>query len=213
MAKPHVRSKRKNRVPNRTEGTKFCMVSIVLNRRSADASRFRNWFDLSERRDYHKSCASKPGDRCLALALRSAGLAGAGERKVRTPQGGVLANGEGRRGIPGDGAYAFDTESATENVPPDWRLRAVRPGKGEKVRSRVTGNQSKSAPLRRRRRRHGKPHTEQDQIGGEERPVPLQPSGRSLDPVSNCGARGMIATRFGGRQNSAYRLARVFSVL
>ena len=44
--------------------------------------------------------ASKPGDRCLALALRSPGLAGAGERKVRTPQGSVLANGEGLRGIP-----------------------------------------------------------------------------------------------------------------
>ena len=47
-----------------------------------------------------KSCASKPGDRCLALALRSSGLAGVGERKVRTPQGSVLANGEGPRGIP-----------------------------------------------------------------------------------------------------------------
>ena len=28
------------------------------------------WFDPPLSRDYHKTCASKPGDRCLALALR-----------------------------------------------------------------------------------------------------------------------------------------------
>ena len=63
-------------------------------------------FDRQPARDYHESCASKPGDRCPVLApvagpqgLRR-WLAGMGERKVRTPQGSVLANGEGWRGIP-----------------------------------------------------------------------------------------------------------------
>ena len=46
------------------------------------------------------------------------------------------------------------TESATENKPPG--------SFGGPVRVKRCG---KSAPLRRRRRRHGKPHAEQDQIG------------------------------------------------
>src|SRR5262249_50413808 len=45
------------------------------------------------------------------------------------------------------------TESATEKIPPG----------ASRVRVKWCG---KSAPLRRRRRRHGKPHAEQDQIGG-----------------------------------------------
>ena len=47
-------------------------------------------------------------------------------------------------------------ESATENKPPR------RPGSGRTARVKRCG---KSAPRRRQRRRHGKPHREQDQVG------------------------------------------------
>src|ERR1035441_3549473 len=57
-------------------------------------------FDPLRYRDYHETGASKPGDRCFVQVLRFSGLAGARERKVRTPQDSVLANGEGPGGIP-----------------------------------------------------------------------------------------------------------------
>src|SRR5579863_4550837 len=76
----------------------------------------------------------------------------------------------------------------------------------------------KSAPPRQQCRGHGKPHTEQDQIGRESglwfsrtrlRHVParcVKPSGRSLEPRSNAWPRGMIVPpEQSGGQNSAYR--------
>ncbi len=62
-------------------------------------------------------------------------------------------------------------------------------------------------------RRHGKPHTEQDQIGRDTRVRPgpcrlgaSQPPGRSLEPRSNARPRGMTVPREQSRgQNSAYR--------
>jgi len=55
------------------------------------------------------------------------GQAGAGERKVRTPQGAVLANSEGWRGMSRSvGPYASNTESATENIPPVSRRVRVK---------------------------------------------------------------------------------------
>ena len=72
------------------------------------------------------------------------------ERKVRSPQGGVPANGRGPE---------TDTESATEKIPPC----------SFKVRVKWCG---KSAPRREQFRWQGKPHAEQDQIGEEERPAP-----------------------------------------
>ena len=56
------------------------------------------------------------------------------------------------------------TESATENRPPG--------SFGGPVRVKRCG---KSAPLRRRRRRHGKPHAEQDQIGRRYAGCPSRP--------------------------------------
>src|SRR5262249_41890180 len=97
------------------------------------------------------------------------------ERKVRSPQGGVPANGRGR---------ASATESATENIPPD----------SGSVRVKWCG---KSAPRREQSRRQGKPHAEQDQIGEEGRPVPLLLPGRSLEPGSNIRPRGMTTARKG----------------
>src|SRR5208282_735296 len=63
----------------------------------------------------------------------------------------------------GDGIF---TESATENIPPDSWVRVKWCGK--------------SAPRTERSGRQGKPHAEQDQIGEEERPAPLQLPGRLL---------------------------------
>ena len=80
--------------------------------------------------------------------------ASSGGRKVRTPQGSVLANGQGVS------LKAGFTDSATENVPPRFAgVRVKRCGK--------------SAPRRSRDRWQGKPHAEQDQIGedGLARPV------------------------------------------
>ena len=54
-----------------------------------------------------------------------------------------------------------DTESATENIPPDRK---------DPVRVKWCG---KSAPQWEQSHWQGKPHVEQDQIGEEERPAPM----------------------------------------
>src|SRR5438477_815929 len=100
------------------------------------------------------------------------GLASVGERKVRTPQDSVLANGEGWRGISPmrRGTYAFDTESATENIPSvNWRAaRSVNRRTARSVNRRIRVKWcGKSAPPRWQHRGQGKPRTEQDQIGEE----------------------------------------------
>ena len=97
-------------------------------------------------------------------------------RKVRSPQGSMPANG---RGLALKGPV---TESATENIPPFDSV--------ELVRVKRCG---KSAPRLEQSGWQGKPHVEQDQIGEEEWPAPLLLPGRSLDPVSNGRARGMVA--------------------
>ena len=75
-------------------------------------------------------------------------------RKVRSPEGSVPANGRG------GSLKAGFTESATEKIPPgDRRVRVKRCGK--------------SAPRLERSSWQGKPHVEQDQIGEEERPAPM----------------------------------------
>jgi hypothetical protein len=72
----------------------------------------------------------------------------------------------------------------------------------------------KSAPPRRQRRGHGKPHAEQGQIGGQRAPVPFRlrglSPGRLLERAGDRAPRGMIAPGQPG-QNSAYRPARSFS--
>ncbi len=69
----------------------------------------------------------------------------------------------------------------------------------------------KSAPPSWRHDGQGKPHAEQDQIGGRPRLARPKPPGRSLDLAGNRGARGMIAadsaSRPNRRQNPAYRPA------
>src|SRR5271157_4071164 len=80
-------------------------------------------------------CASKPGDRCLALAPRSPGLAGAGERKVRTPQGSVLANGEGQRGM----SDKSDRTPRVRKVPQKIYRRAGAFGRTSAVRVKRCG--------------------------------------------------------------------------
>ena len=99
-------------------------------------------------------------------------------------------------------------ESATESKPPAGA------GFGPCLRVRVKGC-GKSAPRRRQRRWHGKPHREQDQVGTTA-PVPARVSaqacfragrpGRSREARGDTGPRGMAIPRLSGRgQNPAYR--------
>ena len=78
-------------------------------------------------------------------------------------------------------------ESATENTPPN--SRPVRLAGVARVK-----RCGKSAPPAWRHDGQGKPHTEQDQIGGRSRPARLRPPGRLLDLAGNREARGMTAT-------------------
>ena len=102
-------------------------------------------------------------------------------------------------------------ESATESTPPapprhaGWAARVKRCGK--------------SAPRRRQRRRQGKPHREQDQVGAAGDPersgAPGGPSrrrsGRSHEALGDGRPRGMAITvpgaYRGAGQNPAYRLS------
>src|SRR5271167_2969670 len=88
---------------------------------------------------------------------------------------------------------AHATDSATENIPPGGFVRRVR-----------VKRCGKSAPRPEQSGWQGKPHVEQDQIGEEERPAPLQLPGRLLEPGSNFRPRGMTAASFSGRQKPAY---------
>src|SRR5262249_5696913 len=94
-------------------------------------------------------------------------------------------------------------ESATENRPPFGSFE------GRTVRVKRCG---KSAPPRRQRRGHGKPHAEQGQIGKRRAPV-LSRHERAVSG-SAAGARGRRRAErndrdpLAGRQNSAYRPAR-----
>ncbi len=90
-------------------------------------------------------------------------------------------------------------DSATENRPP----RAF--GRGARVK-----RCGKSAPRNRQRKRHGKPHREQDQIGMAHGPFPGCRPGWSREPVSNDGSRGMVIPWQQG-QNPAYRPSGIFS--
>ena len=106
-------------------------------------------------------------------------------------------------------------DSATESIPPSparataWVARVKRCGK--------------SAPHRRQRRRHGKPHREQDQVGaagaaGRSNPAPAvsggpsrRRSGRSHETSGDGRPRGMAVTAFAAAsaapetvQNPAY---------
>ena len=78
------------------------------------------------------------------------------ERKVRSPQDSMPANGRGSR------FKARSTESATENIPPA-RLAVW-------VRVKRCG---KSAPRAKQFVWQGKPHAEQDQIGEKGLPAPF----------------------------------------
>ena len=98
-------------------------------------------------------------------------------------------------------------ESATESKPPAGSASA-------RLRVRVKGC-GKSAPRRRQRRRHGKPHREQDQVGttaqaprGGRAQAGFRAGrpGRSREARGDTGPRGMAILRPSGRgQNPAYR--------
>ena len=109
-------------------------------------------------------------------------------------------------------------DSATENEPPAFALR----GFGA-VRVKRCG---KSAPRVRQRKRHGKPHREQDRIGTATRAVRASDNtagrcqarrpGRLLEAMCKHCPRGMAVTyrlrkRGGALQNPAYRPADVFT--
>ena len=108
-----------------------------------------------------------------------------------------------RRVTPGQGNL---TDSGTEKIPPAFALRRF----GE-VRVKRCG---KSAPRPWQHGRQAKPRTEQDQIGWRSRTARPKPPGRSLEPASNRGTRGMVVTpaqpqgRDGG-QKSAYRVTAI----
>ena len=114
------------------------------------------------------------------------------------------------------------TSGTADSSPLDGKChRKHTAGRQRRVRVKRCG---KSAPPRQRWRGQGKPHTEQDQIGRKSRRCDRfgisqsnlrhrrdtrwlgtsQPSGRSLEPLSNGRPRGMIVPPQGG-QNSAYR--------
>ncbi len=115
-------------------------------------------------------------------------------------------------------------ESATESKPPKRcaPAKACHARKGAHVAARMKGC-GKSAPRRRRRRRQGKPHREQNRIGmaGREatrRQVGFQTShpGWLLEGASNGHPRRMAvagASSEAPRQNPAYRPAGVISRL
>jgi hypothetical protein len=99
----------------------------------------------------------------------------AAERKVRTPTGSMLANGEARR---------RDGKCHREQTA--WFVQ---------VRVKGCG---KSAPLLRRRRRHGKPHAEHGQIGVQDMGSPSRiasgwPSG-GPDDCTRVGRKRLSAT-------------------
>ena len=79
-------------------------------------------------------------------------------------------------------------ESATESRPPTGLSR---------LRARVKGC-GKSAPRDRQRKRHGKPHREQDRIGVAYGPVPARRPGWLLERRSDPPPRGMVAYPFRG---------------
>jgi len=119
----------------------------------------------------------------------------AGPCGVRTAGGGGKSELQRavRRVMPGQGDL---TESGTENIPP-WfaEVRVKRCGK--------------SAPRRRQRRWQAKPRTEQDQIGWRLRTARLKPPGRSLEPASDRGPRGMVVppTRHRARTRTEFGLS------
>jgi hypothetical protein len=78
------------------------------------------------------------------LASRSAGLAGARERKVRTPQGSVLANGEGRRGMSGKS----DRTPSIRKVPQKIYRRVLAFGLSDAVRVKRCGPGSPGIKVR-----------------------------------------------------------------
>ena len=102
-------------------------------------------------------------------------------------------------GWAGDGTA---TDSATENIPPAMATSVI--GRRQNLRRIYNCCRSvrvkrwgKSPPRRQQCLRHGKPRAVQDQIGGEGLPVPLGPSGRSLEPPGDRRPRGMIAAARG----------------
>src|SRR5215471_8428520 len=86
-----------------------------------------------------------------------------------------------RRVTPGRGN---PKDSGTENIPP-----AVAASRRRRVRVKRCG---KSAPRAWQHAWQAKPRTEQDQIGRCSRTARPKSPGRSLDPASDGGARGMI---------------------
>ena len=136
---------------------------------------------------------SRPDDRRSVQVLPG--------RKVRTPQG--SAPGNARAGQP-DGQWHRKYTALRELAPQ---------GASRGVRVKRCG---KSAPRGGNGRWQAKPRTEQDQIGRRSRTARPKLPGRSLEPASNAGPRGMIvapklaaaqARGAGGGQNSAYRPA------
>jgi hypothetical protein len=87
-------------------------------------------------------------------------------------------------------------ESATESTPPTCLGRARRA-----VRVKRCG---KSAPRRRQRRRQGKPHREQDQVGAAGIPEAIWNAGRASEPPLGSVARG--ARRRASQRNGHRRL-------
>ena len=119
-------------------------------------------------------------DRCYPRGVRGAGRAIAAAafrpgRKVRTPQGSVLVNGQ--RGRPQGKCHRKHTAELAGETPRVARVKRC----------------GKSAPPSWRHGGQGKPHAEQDRIEGRLRPARPKPPGRLLDPAGNLGARGMIA--------------------
>jgi len=101
-------------------------------------------FDPGHSQDYHESARAS---RVIAASPERpdwSGQAGVRERKVRTPQGSVLANGEGWRRIPGEAGRTPPIRKVPQKI---YRLllaavptRLKEPGKGEKVRPRSVGD-------------------------------------------------------------------------
>jgi len=138
--------------------------------------------------------------------------------QVRRPDGCALAGNRGGEESPGStetrcritSGGGDPRESATENRPParfaHWAMGPAR-----------VKRWGKSPPRDRRRKRHGKPHREQDQIGTARRATgsgfPRRRPGRSREALGNGRPRGMAIprdsedrTRLTGRLTPQFRV-------
>jgi hypothetical protein len=190
--------------------TVWPVARFSLRRRPAGRQRF----DSAGRAGYHEICAGKPGDRCPVQALRfGRGKQGRGRGKSELRRAVCSLTARAGGGCPTIRAVRLrHGKCHRKHTAPSNR------SKGEKVRQERTAPVATSGARQtphgaRPNRRGGAARPATSRLGprlGRGQTCGGQLSGRSLDPASNRGTRGMIAPRYRRGQNSAYRLVRAF---